>query len=212
MRGKNIFNEIKQVVSARAAGERYGLHPDRTGMVRCPFHPDKKPSMKLDERFHCFGCGADGDAVDLTARLFRLSLKDAVKKLITDFSLRDLDPKDEERHDAVEKSDRRSGIPAPRQSETQDPSLMKEQFDQWAAWACSVLLKYLWQLRRWKEQYAPRGPSEEWHPLFYEALMNESIVSYRLDILMGGSKTEQIQLFLDIGKEVKKIEKRLGRR
>lgn len=212
MRGKSIFNVIKQAVPARAAGERYGLHPDRAGMVLCPFHPDKNPSMKLDERFHCFSCGADGDAVDLTAALFSLSLKDAIKKLITDFSLHSPDSEEDERHDVVAKSDSHSCAPASRQSEAQDPSLIKEQFNQWLAWACSILLEYLWQLRRWKEQYAPRGPSEEWHPLFCEALMNESIVSYRLDVLMAGTKTEQIQLFLDIRKGVEIIEKRLGRR
>ena len=31
------------------------------------FHNDKTPSMKLDKRFHCFGCGADGDVIDFVA-------------------------------------------------------------------------------------------------------------------------------------------------
>ena len=30
--------------------------------------------MKVDQRFHCFGCGADGDVIDFTAKLFNLSL------------------------------------------------------------------------------------------------------------------------------------------
>ena len=29
-------------------------------MACCPFHDDKHPSMKVDRRFHCFGCQADG--------------------------------------------------------------------------------------------------------------------------------------------------------
>ena len=33
-------------------------------MACCPFHDDKNPSMKVDQRFHCFGCGADGDVID----------------------------------------------------------------------------------------------------------------------------------------------------
>ena len=32
------------------------------------FHDDKNPSMKVDQRFHCFGCGADGDVIDFTAK------------------------------------------------------------------------------------------------------------------------------------------------
>lgn len=41
--------------------------------------------MKVDFRFHCFGCGADGDVIDFAAKLFQLSLRQAVKKLATDF-------------------------------------------------------------------------------------------------------------------------------
>ena len=43
--------------------------------------------MKVDFRFHCFGCGADGDVIDLTAKLFQLSLWKAAEKLATDFGL-----------------------------------------------------------------------------------------------------------------------------
>ena len=38
----------------------------------CPFHPDKSPSFKVDPRrgrFHCFGCGAHGDALDFMAQI-----------------------------------------------------------------------------------------------------------------------------------------------
>ncbi len=54
-------------------------------MACCPFHDDHHPSLKLDKRFHCFGCGEDGDVIDLTARLFRLTPKEAAEKLIADF-------------------------------------------------------------------------------------------------------------------------------
>ena len=43
-------------------------------MVRCPFHEDHTPSIKLnDTYYYCFGCGATGDVIDLTAQLFGLS-------------------------------------------------------------------------------------------------------------------------------------------
>ena len=48
-------------------------------MACCPFHSDKSPSMKLDERYYCFGCGATGDAVDLTAKLFEMCIRDSVE-------------------------------------------------------------------------------------------------------------------------------------
>lgn len=43
--------------------------------------------MKLDKRFHCFGCGADGDVINFTARLFNLNNKEAAEKLAADFSV-----------------------------------------------------------------------------------------------------------------------------
>ena len=34
-------------------------------MVKCQFHDDKVPSMKITgKRFHCFGCGAQGSVGD----------------------------------------------------------------------------------------------------------------------------------------------------
>ena len=56
----NVFEAVKQSVTTRQAAEHYGIRVNRNGMACCPFHNDKTPSMKLDKRFHCFGCGADG--------------------------------------------------------------------------------------------------------------------------------------------------------
>ena len=52
----NVFEAVKQSVTTRQAAERYGVRVGRTGMCVCPFHDDKNPSMKVDRRFHCFGC------------------------------------------------------------------------------------------------------------------------------------------------------------
>ncbi len=41
----------------------------------------------MDKRFHCFGCGADGDAVDFVSRLFELPSKEAAMKLADDFGI-----------------------------------------------------------------------------------------------------------------------------
>ena len=53
----------------------------------CPFHRDKHPSMKVDSRFHCFACQADGDVIDFVGRLFQLSPYKAVEKLKEDFGM-----------------------------------------------------------------------------------------------------------------------------
>lgn len=60
----NVFEAVKENVTTRQAAELYGIRVRRNGMVCCPFHADRTPSMKVDRRFHCFGCGADGDVID----------------------------------------------------------------------------------------------------------------------------------------------------
>ena len=54
-----LFEKVKTNVTTLQAAERYGLRVKRGGLCRCPFHNDKNPSMKIDTRFHCFGCQAD---------------------------------------------------------------------------------------------------------------------------------------------------------
>ena len=56
-------------------------------MACCPFHNDKTPSMKLDRRYHCFGCGADVDVIDFAAALYGLGKKEAAVQLAQDFGL-----------------------------------------------------------------------------------------------------------------------------
>ena len=84
---ENVFEAVKQSVSTRDAAAFYGIEVKRNGMACCPFHDDKNPSMKVDQRFHCFGCGEDGDVIDFTAKLFDLSSKEAAEKLAQDFGL-----------------------------------------------------------------------------------------------------------------------------
>ena len=83
----NVFEAVKQSVTTRQAAEYYGLSVNRSGKVACPFHNDRTPSMKVDHRFHCFGCGADGDVIDFVARLYGIGTKKAAEKLAEDFQI-----------------------------------------------------------------------------------------------------------------------------
>ena len=89
---ESLFSQVKARVTARDAAERYGLRVNRAGMACCVFHDDRHPSMKVDERYYCFGCHATGDAIDLTARLFGLRPWDAARKLADDFCVLPADP------------------------------------------------------------------------------------------------------------------------
>ena len=43
--------------------------------------------MKLDRRYHCFGCGTDGDVIDFAAALYGLGKKEAAVQLAQDFGI-----------------------------------------------------------------------------------------------------------------------------
>ena len=78
----SLYQKIKSAITVRQVGEMYGMEPDRRGMVCCPFHSDNHPSMMLnDTYYYCFGCGANGDAIDLTVKLFDLNPRQAAEKL-----------------------------------------------------------------------------------------------------------------------------------
>ena len=151
----------------------YGIHVNRNGMAVCPFHNDKNPSMKVDMRFHCFACQADGDAVDFVSRLFGLPSKEAAMKLADDFGIG---------YDSKQKPSVRPKIrePTPEQRYQQEENRCYK-----------VLTDYFHSLRAWKQQYAPKQPGDEWHPLFVEALQRESYIEYLLDILLYGTPEEK---------------------
>ena len=83
----NLFSQIKAAVTTRQAAEYYGLKVSRNGMTCCPFHQDKHPSMKVDERYYCFGCHQTGDVIDFVGRLFGITPYQAALKLAEDFGL-----------------------------------------------------------------------------------------------------------------------------
>ena len=75
--------EIRKTYTMREILARYGLHPNRAGMIHCPFHKgDREPSLKVYERdFHCFGCGAHGDIFDFVQRMDNLTFREAFESL-----------------------------------------------------------------------------------------------------------------------------------
>ena len=180
----NIFQEVKERVTAKQVAERYGLKVERNGMVCCPFHNDKHPSMKIDQNYYCFACGAKGDAVNYVAVLFGLSQFEAAKKIIEDFSL----------GIPIEQPKRKqnSGFKKIEKVPTKEERIqfVQKKIDGWARDAANVLLRYLRWMEFWKEFYKPETMEAEWHPLFAEALQNESKISYLVDLLMFGTGEE----------------------
>ncbi|MDD4193012.1 MAG: CHC2 zinc finger domain-containing protein, partial [Mangrovibacterium sp.] len=77
------IGEIKQRLSILAVLKHYGLQPDRNHMLRCPFHEDEKPSMKIypdTNTFHCFGCGCSGDTIEFIQQKEQCTKHEAILK------------------------------------------------------------------------------------------------------------------------------------
>lgn len=74
--------EIKATYSMRDILERYGLHPNRSGFICCPFHEEKTASMKIyQDSYYCFGCGAHGDIFDFVGKMENITFREAFFEL-----------------------------------------------------------------------------------------------------------------------------------
>ena len=189
--GANVFETVKQSVTVREAAERYGIEVKRGGMACCPFHDDKNPSMKLNEEyFYCFGCGATGDVIDLTARLYNLSPKEAAEKLAQDFGLI---------YD--------SQAPPRRNYVHQKTEARKFREDRQRCYR--VLSDYYYLLKKWEADRSPRTPEEEPHPRFVEAIQKKPYVEYLLDLFLYESEEEQKSWIAEHTAEITHLERRL---
>ena len=187
---ENVFEAVKQSVSTRDAAAFYGIEVKRNGMACCPFHDDKNPSMKVDQRFHCFGCGEDGDVIDFTAKLFDLSPKEATEKLAQDFGLI---------YD--------SQAPPRRRYVRQKNEAQKFREDRQRCYR--VLSDYYHLLKKWGIDHSPRTPEEEPHPRFVEAIQKKTYVEYLLDLFLYESEEEQRAWVAEHTAEITHLERRL---
>ena len=187
---ENVFEAVKQSVSTREAAAFYGIEVKRNGMACCPFHDDKNPSMKVDQRFHCFGCGEDGDVIDFTAKLFDLSPKEAAEKLAQDFGLI---------YD--------SQAPPRRRYVRQKNEAQKFREDRQRCYR--VLSDYYYLLKKWEADRSPRTPEEEPHPRFVEAIQKKTYVEYLLDLFLYESEEEQKAWIAEHTAEITHLERRL---
>ena len=174
----DLFTQIKMAVSVKEAAEYYGLEVNRGSMVCCPFHADRTPSMKLNEDyFYCFGCGASGDVIDLTAQLFRLSPADAARKLAADFGIAEQKP---------------SVLAKLKRGKTQVESERH---------CFRVLRDYLRILQDWKAHCAPQSPEDAIDPRYAEACHMLERIENMLDILTCGTPKERAEVVTDLQKD-----------
>ena len=171
-----IYENIKAAISVKQAAEHYGLKINRNGMACCPFHHDRHPSLKLnDDYFFCFGCGAKGDVIDLTARLFDLSGYEAAQRLTADFGI-GIEP----------------GQATAVSSKPKRPRIRQFREDEMLCFR--VLTDHLHLLEGWKVRYAPNTPDEPYDDRFVEALQMHCHIEYMADVLTVGDLEERVAL------------------
>lgn len=71
---------MSEVIGKRMAIKKHG----REYQGLCPFHKEKTPSFTVNNEkgfFHCFGCGAHGDAIEFVRRFEKLSYPETLEKL-----------------------------------------------------------------------------------------------------------------------------------
>ena len=187
----SIFEKIKDDVSVKQAAEYYGLNVNRSNMCCCPFHDDKTPSMKIyDKNYHCFGCGAHGDVIGYTARLFGTSQLEAAKRINEDFHL---------------------GLDVDKPFSSREIQLIrrrKQEAEEYSAWeknAWLVIVSYYKLLCEWREKYAPVYDKEIPDLRFVESIKNRDYIEYLCECFINGSKTERLAM----REEVSRIEQKL---
>ena len=171
----NLFQTIKAAVTVKQAAALYGLPITTTGMTRCPFHEDHTPSMKLnDTYYYCFGCGATGDVIDLTARLFDLSSLQAARKMAQDFGLGPDKP------------------PSSAVALSKSPTVSSDAQQEDVSYCLRVLHDYRDLLTRWRTEFAPLSPEESLDDRFVEALHMLDVVDDLMDRLAFGPTSQKV--------------------
>lgn len=163
---------IKDRLTMREVFERYGYTADRKGFIRCPFHSEKTPSMKIYEKdYHCFGCQEHGDVITFVQKLFGLSFQETLRKIDADFGLNIYGGHSFE--ELRRSHYQQQALQAKRERENQEKQKAEDDywkaFDEW---------KRLDDNRR---IYRPKSADEELHPLFVESLRKLDYQKYVLD-------------------------------
>ena len=159
----SVFDDVRTIAFPDIL-VHYGIEEDCSHNCLCPFHGDKHPSMKVyQDHGYCFACGVSTDSVKLVAHLFGLSPFEAAQRIAHDFGITD-------RHVAQE-------IVRKQQILRQNAEKRKKGVDR----AYGLMIRYLWCLQHWLNEYRPVDPRAPLDERFVWALQNIEYVQYLLD-------------------------------
>lgn len=182
------FEIIKKSVDIEDVAIRYGIKLNRTKKAICPIHNEKTASFSINTQkqiFHCFGCGAGGDAITLVSILLKVNMYEAAKIINNDFNC------------GVD-----FGTPVDRFSvnKYKNQKNVVKQFDEWIKKAFVVLCDYYKELRDIKK--------DPQHSRFVEALQSIDKIEYYIDFLMDADENGKLMFWKTNKKVVSEFEQR----
>lgn len=203
----NIFQKVKGAVSTKDAASFYGIKIGKSGLCRCPFHDDTTPSMKVDIRYFCFGCGAKGDVIDFVSKLYGLTPYATAKKIADDFGISSGDCTFEKK---TTSKDEKTYTPNPEVIKRRNEYERQRAHEQSIHDALFSLHEYRDKLRSFKQRYVPSSMYmlDNCNPLFYEALNNIDKVEWMIDQLTFGYKDEQIEFIKNYKGDIENVKHR----
>ena len=199
-----VFELIKQNIDIVDVAKMCGIAVNRSNKAICPWHNEQTPSLSFydhNQRFHCFGCGLDGDVIDLFSRMNNQSPIESVRKLNEIYRLGldfDVPVSGEKTQKEIRERNRRQN--------------QKQLFDVWENSSFKILSTYFHMLKDWKRDFAPINPNVPANPRFAEALCKLDYIEYILEtVYICGSKETKTAFLLSHERMIRDIEQRLIR-
>lgn len=143
----------------------------------CPFHSEKTPSFSVDpekQRWKCFGCGENGDAIDFVRKLKGLSFREAVSLLRIPDGLRG-----NREHKADPQRERKLAL--------------SRAFGKWVDSAIRELSDEVWLANA--IDFCVRKPSDLETQRLTEVYLDRECAEFQLSVLTGDDFEAKIELF-----------------
>lgn len=172
-------HDIAAVITSRVTvsdiiGRYLPAEPIRAGRIRCPFHGGKNQNLGFNSRvYHCFVCGARGDAIGFVRQLFELSFYEAAKKIDEDFGVG--------LHLGERQTIRQMHENARKTHEVQSMHGMQEALQQSAQAEYDRLLDEWIRLDDARRKYAPQTPFEPLDARYVEAVLQSDKIDAALN-------------------------------
>lgn len=162
---------IKDRLTMREVLERYGYNARKR--MPCPLHNGRDLNFEVKEKeYICYSHCGNGDVISFVQKLFNLTFPATLQKIDTDFGLNIYG---EHSFEELRRSQRQQqALKAKRERQRREKERAEAEywkaFDEWK------------RLDDNKREYAPKSITDEWHPLFVEALQRLPYQCYLLDI------------------------------